>query len=292
MLLRTKLFKVTLALAFTLLCSVRSAYAEPLADMAEATAKVAAAVRTISDKSDMGFYKDGFSLFGAYIREDKKASITTDLRAGTTYAFLGGGDNSTTDVDIHIKDSSGRIVAKDTDSDPTPAVTFKPRTSGKYTIELRLYSCRGLGGYCALALMQENGWDVPVNNLVLGIAKNLTMVRVVADRPEIDKLTFYDEEEQWSLIGAVVPTGNTMQLTSTDPGTHNLLYVAAGDEQTNDVDLSLTSMSGQTLTSDEAAHAFSVIAHQSRRGSGQKLKVTNAGGRGASFIVCSILAVK
>ena len=56
------------------------------------------------------------------------------LMAGKKYLFLAAGCNDAIDIDIAIFNSSGNMVAADTDSDDLAVASFVPARSGNYKI--------------------------------------------------------------------------------------------------------------------------------------------------------------
>ncbi len=80
--------------------------------------------------------------------------FTVQLTAGRSYILLAAGDNDTKDLDLDIQDSSGRVLAADTETSPVANVPFEPKVSGRYTVRLRLYDSRNsVPCYCFANVM-------------------------------------------------------------------------------------------------------------------------------------------
>jgi len=69
-------------------------------------------------------------------------SWTFAFDKGTDYIITGACDNDCQDVDIQLKDSDDHVVERDDKADDTPVISFKPKQSGRYTIEITMTQCK------------------------------------------------------------------------------------------------------------------------------------------------------
>src|SRR4051794_18923418 len=104
------------------------------------------------------------------------------LAAGETYAFLGGGDDDTKDVDLYLEDEKGKIVARDVEKDAIPVVQFKPKEAGKYRVVLKLAESASQSSFCAFATLRAGGFDVPTENLSVSATRLMTICRAIAEK--------------------------------------------------------------------------------------------------------------
>jgi hypothetical protein len=65
--------------------------------------------------------------------------IMKELDPNRLYRVIAAGDNDTKDLDIRIKDPTGKIVAVDDAVARDAEVSFRPARRQDYTIEMRLY---------------------------------------------------------------------------------------------------------------------------------------------------------
>jgi hypothetical protein len=79
------------------------------------------------------------------------AAKTLYLRAGHRYAFSGACDSDCGDLDIHILDASGTVVARDVARDDHPMLSFSPAGSGTFAVVPMLVNCRAR--QCAYAVL-------------------------------------------------------------------------------------------------------------------------------------------
>jgi hypothetical protein len=78
-----------------------------------------------------------------YFDEDKESILTAAC------------DNDCSDVDLTVKDSDGKTVAHDTQSDDTPVVRFQPKSSGRYTIDIQMVKCKDEPCYFGFGVFQK-----------------------------------------------------------------------------------------------------------------------------------------
>ena len=88
------------------------------------------------------FQDNNFSIGGGWLKQSQQNWVplyTLNLQAGKKYRFIAAGDADAEDVDLEIKDSSGKTLKADVGTDPIAVVDFSPETTGKYLVRLRLY---------------------------------------------------------------------------------------------------------------------------------------------------------
>jgi hypothetical protein len=58
-------------------------------------------------------------------------------------AFIGVCDENCSDVDMIVRDPSGREMGRDFEDDDVPMVVFEAATAGRYTVEVQMPACNG-----------------------------------------------------------------------------------------------------------------------------------------------------
>jgi hypothetical protein len=81
------------------------------------------------------------------LADDDSDYWTFRLERDTDYTILGVCDSDCTDVDIIVTDEDGNEIIRDTLVDDHPTVQFRPRFSGTYEVEVRMYACN-VTSYC------------------------------------------------------------------------------------------------------------------------------------------------
>ena len=69
-------------------------------------------------------------------------TATLAAPAGTVY-FIGVCDEGCSDVDLIVRDPSGREVGRDFELDDVPIVAVQQGAAGAYTVEVSMASCTG-----------------------------------------------------------------------------------------------------------------------------------------------------
>jgi hypothetical protein len=276
-------------LGMGLCCLLFSRSARSLADwrpgrnMAKAVAGVMDSARLLP--KDIG-YDNGICILGAFVRKGASVSFKRHLVSGERYTLLGGGGDLADDVDIYIVDSSGKVVAKDTDADATPVVGYVPTFSGEYSIRLNLYEASG-SEFCALVILREGGWNVPVSNLVTATGKCIIACNLIADAA--GGARFHDEPNQWSLFGSILREGESVSVTNLTMERRRHAIVAAGDNNVDDLDLFLLGPNGQTLEKDIRPDSFAVIDYRTGNHTSYGLRIKNESSYGATLVLASVL---
>lgn len=80
---------------------------------------------------------------------------TFPMRANTDYIITGACDNDCSDLDITVKDASGRVVEKDATTDDVPVVRFTPGSSARFTVEVKMYACSSAPCYFGFGVFQK-----------------------------------------------------------------------------------------------------------------------------------------
>ncbi len=230
-------------------------------------------------------YNDGICVLGAFIQVGSSVSWVTNLEAGQSYMFIGAGNEAATDVDIKVTDSSGKILGADVKTDATPILSFSPSTTGLYTITLTLYSAT-TNCFCAMALLKQNGFNIPVTNLSQASERLLQFGATVDDTYGV---RFHDYDNQWCLFGTVLDASQYITITNITMGDENHFLLARSDNNSQDIDLHLLDSDNNVLASDTALDDQPLIQYQTKSSQRYNLKIENYTSNGLSLIMAAIL---
>jgi hypothetical protein len=261
---------------------------DPWLFMAQAVGAVVRVGHEVAQQSTaLGWYEN-VSVLGAFVRVGQSSSFRLPLRAGEIYAFVGGGDNDATDVDLLVKDSTGQVLARDRLANATPSVVFSPPTSGSYSITVDLYSATTSGSFVALAVL-SNGprrYSVPLDNLVSAFMKGLAQAALLSEAGGIR--WYHEGSNQWAMFGQVVEQGDSMRIQQLTMDERLHAVVAAGDDTAQDLDLFLRRQ-GRMLKSDDDLDATPMLSYYTSAGPGYEIEVKNVRSRGPSLVVATIV---
>ncbi len=229
----------------------------------EALDHVVLTAKKVNGKLGYGFYESG-CVFGVMLRPGSSASETFGLTAGQSYVFIGGGDKSASNVDVILRDSSGKVVVQDTEKDASPFVLFKPKRTGRYRMSLRLTSAKSGTAFCAMTVLRKGGYDVPIDRISQAVAKAAVASAYVFRG--VSGGRFNQDSDTWALYGAVL---KPKQSISSDPKRYraaNRVFVGVGDNSIKDLDLLVLNSKQQTLASDTKNGATAALAYRTSQG--------------------------
>jgi hypothetical protein len=86
-------------------------------------------------------YSEAFNTQVVKLNDGQNTSYSLPLKAGTEYVLAAGGDKDAADIDLELKDPSGKVVARDAKLNATPRVSTTPSADGDYTLQLKMGRC-------------------------------------------------------------------------------------------------------------------------------------------------------
>jgi hypothetical protein len=211
--------------------------------MGEAIGNVMRAARTVDRLSDFG-YCPGTCVLGGYLAQGQSKDFETTLEPGTRHLILAGGDSDATDVDVEIIEKrTGRTVASDNTVGPWGIVFFTPSSNDFYVLRVRLYRTRTSGSYVAAAMLRAGGYTVPITSLTEAGTNLLAWCEfnMQQERAEGRAAGFISGTGSWALFGAILDSGDSTRVFNVRPGGGRRLFLAAGDDDAEDIDLVLDS---------------------------------------------------
>ena len=89
------------------------------------------------------------------IEEDDETSWTMYFSSNYEYYLAGFCDEDCDDLDLYLYDDDGNIIESDTEEDDFPIITFSPSKSGRYKVEVSMYSCAVEPCYYGLSILEK-----------------------------------------------------------------------------------------------------------------------------------------
>jgi hypothetical protein len=253
----------------------------PGSNLHTAVGKVLATGVIVERKTTLGWSKN-LGFMGAFVQPGGRVTMELTLNQGVTYAFIGGGGEAASDVDIRIL-RGGVAMAKDTQVDANPMVVFQPNSTGRYTLELSMYQGR-VAEFLAVAVLTSDGYRLPVENLDAALDKVVNMGTFLNGRTAGVRL--HDHSNQWCMFGWVLRPGEEQGITNItlEPGKHYV--IGAGDGNAQDVDLRVVA-NGQDVAADQDADATPFVTLNN---SGTRdLWVKNVRSNGPAIVTVTVL---
>jgi hypothetical protein len=240
-------------------------------------------------------YIDGPSIVAAWIKEKGKVTFTLTLEANVDYLFLGAGDLDARDVDLKILNDRGETVAEDTRTAADAVVTFTPKVTGPYTMELILFESKNkMPCVCAATILRKGGANLSLKNLDEAVG-NFVNALAAMDNELMNtakkRLELHKKDGQWAMFGAVLAEGKDADVFNLSLGNGSRYFCATGDSRVQDVDLFLLNNDGtQTIKSDIRVDRDASFAHQLTGGL-HRLRVHNHKSNGPSVCVMGVFDI-
>ena len=256
--------------------------------MKQATTRTLATAKLMESMSSTLGFNNGLCFIGTLLKANGgSSSITVHLEGGTKYVFVGGGDDDVTDIDIAISNSYGTVLASDTKNDNYPIVEFTPTYTGTYTLKLLNYTPKL--AFCALAVLQEGGVGLPVDNLDDTIDKIFHLCRNVNNGTS-NKVWFLDEDNQWCFYGYVLANTDYQTVNHIKMGSGTHYVMAAADGNASDIDACVMNAAAEVEYScDKEPDATPIVKYNTNGYSDYGIKVTDAKSDGKTFVLACIL---
>ncbi len=184
--------------------------------------------------------------------ESETRDFTIQLEGGKCYAILGVGDNGVRDLDLLLKDESGRMIDEDVETDARPIVRVCPDDTGQYTMTVRMY--QGSGNFVYAPYRWPRGTRGP-----FGLS-GLIYVRLGEVTSLLGVEGFEPDPNTTPGQGNLRREGATAHHTIPLQGGQCYAILAVGGQGLNNVDLSI-SQGGNEIASDNTRTAFPTVRH-------------------------------
>jgi hypothetical protein len=248
----------------------------------------AAVVQVISGLGELteragqrGFGLDsGFSFVIGFLKQGEQKGLVSPLEAGKNYMFIGKGDEDVLDLDIHIVDEDGKVVASDTLTDNFPILSFKPTKKGRYSVRLKLESAK-IPGFCGLVVLKEGAPRFTRADLLAASTRMLGVAGRV--RKSLDnKINYETDSNEWSILGTILQKGESTTMGPYTGAGMNYVIYGVGDDDVEDLDLEiLDAANGKVLAGDTKNDNIPVCEFDTGKEQNFTVKLINAGGKAA-----------
>lgn len=268
----------------------------PTEYMAQAVARTLVTARAADTLGGYGFAQ-GTSFLGGFLKVDRSATLVTTLNAGEQYMLLAAGDDDARDVDVILRrESSGAIVASDTDSSAGAVVFFTPNRTDRYTIEVKLHDSSAYGSFVSAAILSRNGTSVPIDRLAEASAGLLQRVEVSRLAGGLSGLGvgFNAGDGQWAVFGAVLRPGEHTRIYNNTLGPGSRLFIASGDGRARDVDLFIDNNNEQRVLWQDIDDDATPVIHQFTTPGryGIRYKLVRSYDSRPSFVMVAVLELR
>jgi hypothetical protein len=235
--------------------------------------------------SDYGMATNSFSLLGGWISTGRELQYSMTLEAGTSYLFVGAGDEDVADLDLSVND--GETAVADTEDDNTPWVHLEAQETCEVTITLTNFKGSGQPDFCIFIILQSQGGEGKVKNLNAA-AQGLVQIVTALDNQWSTDLAA--DASGFCLVGGLFGAEGELGI-SREFKKGSYMIVGWGDGKAQDLDAFVQDEEGETIAEDTDTDSTPVVTFESTGGRGS-LHLRMHAAKGNAFGLMMVLKQK
>jgi hypothetical protein len=198
-----------------------------------------------------------------------EATQSVTLEQGKCYAIAAVGDATVQDLDLFLLDAAGNELDRDYAQDARPVVRVCPRTTGQYSVRMRMVS--GQGGY-RVGLFRWEGGISGAGMSGLLFVRNAEITRVL-------QADGYQGDANFELFRGRIRQGASATRNVNLQQGACYAFVAVGGDGVSDLNMSLQ-QGGDTLAEDRSLTAFPSVRYCARASGPHRVVIQSAHGSG------------
>lgn len=287
---------VTLAAFSTLFLSLRDARADwtPGHYMAQSLDTCFNAADRFLGETEYG-YAPQISLVGTYMSEGDIYPLIKNFEQNENYVIIAAGDEDATDVDVRLLDGNGNLIVEDVETDALAIIEFNVRRAGQFRIEVELFEAEQ-PSFVSFVILQEGGWYIPRREFDIAKEAMFGMCENANEGAETEDgyVQFNDVPGQATLFGGLLGGEEGTTLTNLQFGNSDVLIVAAGDSDVEDIDLTLLDGRNRELTADRLPDANPVLTYRTSSRERYNVDITSEGAQESvpTYCIVGLLLVR
>lgn len=215
-------------------------------------------------------WRPGLSLAAAHLSVGQTISLNVSLLQNVEYVFLASGATEQADVDLYLRDLSGRLLAEDEEEDGTPVIEFKATATGTFQLQLHFAAGESPEAYVALSLLRKGGRQITeqdfrsISTGFFAAAQRVTSSDTGAD--------WQKKVGEWCMFGYSLQGEEGVSLRGLQPGQGKKIFAAAGPES-SEITLYLANQEGRIVAGTSRPEAFPLLSYTSPSGTILDLRV-------------------
>lgn len=257
--------------------------------MAAALERLLIVASRVNMTTNFGFDDQGSTVVAGFLRQGRPQYFMRPLEAGKPYAIFAAGSTQA-NIDLHVYDSRGTLVAADTELDGTPAVSFVPNVTDNYKFELSVVNQAEEFG--AMVVMSEGGLRVEAP-ILQSVFQRLLDSGAIASA-KVQQMGFPNglifHENDWAVQGVILYPGEAIRQRGIRLDANSAVFSAVSHEESFNIDLEVTDVnSGQMWADTEPDGNPVVIVDQPNPNSGYDVRVIYGSGTSPTLATSLIL---
>jgi hypothetical protein len=259
--------------------------------MAMALERLLIMAQRVNVSTDFGFDDKGSTVMAGFLTTSHPQKSSRPFEAGKTYAVIGAGSTEA-NVDLVVRDSSGNVIAADTEPDGNPTVTFTAATTDNYSIEMSVVGQEQEFG--AVVVMQQGGLRIEAE-ILQAVFQRLLDAGAFASA-KVQEMGFPNglvfHESDWAVQGTILYAGEAIRQRGIRLSGNSAVFAAVSHEESLNIDLEvIDATSGQTWADHEADSNPIVIVDQPAPDTTYDLRVIYGQGESATLATSLILRI-
>jgi len=232
-------------------------------------------------------WRPGLTMAAARLNAGATISLNLTLRPATRYVFIASTANGdASDVDLYLRDGTGRILAEDQDADGTPILEFKTTEGGAHQIQLHLAGSDRVEEFVALSLLRGGGRIILREEYEKTTQNFFRLANV--NRSNFEGTEWLSRPGQWCLLGYSVGKDQGITLRNIRPGEGHTYFAAAGSSTLSNIDLYLANRSLRIVEKDIGPGAKPILRHKTDLGMNYDLRIEVESNKGTGLLLVAI----
>ena len=231
-------------------------------------------------------WRPGLCLAAAELDRGKTVSLQVQLEVARKYVFIASAEQGVTDIDLIIRNSSGTIVATDTESDQTPIVELTVDSAATYTVQLHYLSGSAKMALVALGMLQSPGASLP-DAAFREVSRQFTAA-AGAVRAAGGAKSLRGGPDSWCVFGYLLEEGQGATLDNLQLGPGHHFFAAIGPESVQDLDLYLAAQGPEILRVDRDGDAYPMLDYDITEPGPYRLRLEVERARGNSLVLLGL----
>lgn len=263
--------------------------------MVESVQTTLVSARTFTEGSSGYGFDTNVSVLAGFAQPGEELNFNRPLDKNELYTILAGADTNAADIDLKVTDVSGNEIARDEENDAAPTIRFKAPKSATYKVAVSLEKVRDKtrGAFVTLFFLRRGGLKLPSEDVTAALTTLIDGCAEVS-RAVRKKVLFQGGNNQWALYGAILEPSESQTVTGLRFGIGERMVLAAGDRDSEDVDVAVMNDENEVLLRDRTKEPFGFVKFAEDENKPRGLQFTNVRSRRgkAALVFATVLRLE
>jgi hypothetical protein len=234
-------------------------------------------------------WRPGLNLAASFLSVGQTISLNVTLSKDNEYIFLASGPFERADVDLYLRDTSGKILKEDLQADGTPVIEFKAPEDGTYQLQLHLVAGDEPAAYVALSLLQRRGRSISEQHYRSTAIDFFGEVREIRPSTTGTGTGWQKKAGEWCLFGYLIQKSEEISLRGLRPGPGRKVFAAMAGPESPEITLYLGTEAGRIVAGTNQPKSHPLLRYNCLPGAVLDLRVGTEGAKVPSLVLVGIL---